>query len=247
MSDKVLAVVNGTEITEGDLYYTLARFPADRQGYFTTEQGKKELLEQVVSFELIHQHALANKMDENEIYKQQVEIAKKEVLTQFVINDALSKVAVSDEEAKSFYDENAKLFMEEESVKASHILVDNEDLANEIIGKIEGGLSFADAASEYSSCPSKANGGDLGYFTRGRMVPEFENAAFELAVNEISAPVQTQFGYHVIKLDDKKAAEVKAFDSVKASIIKDMTNQKQNNTYFALVNELKGSYEVEYK
>ena len=89
-------------------------------------------------------------------------------------------------------------------IKASHILVQTEEDANKIYDEIKSGLSFAQAAKEYSLCPSGYNGGDLGYFGRGMMVKPFEDAAFDLEVGEISKPVQTQFGWHLILLTDKK-------------------------------------------
>ncbi len=90
------------------------------------------------------------------------------------------------------------------SVKASHILVKSEQQAKDIKTQINNGASFESMAKEYSMCPSGANGGDLGFFSRGQMVPEFENAAFGLALGKVSDPVKTQFGYHLIKVTDKK-------------------------------------------
>lgn len=247
MEDKVLAVVNGKNITESDYRNTLMRFPAERQGYFNSESGKKELLEQMVAFELIHEYAVSEKMNDDELYATQVELAKKELLTQYAINKVLSNVKIEEDEIKSFYESNSQMFMEDESVSAKHILVETEEKANEILAEINGGKLFEDAAVQYSSCPSKTSGGDLGYFTRGRMVPEFETAAFELEVGEVSQPVQTQFGYHLIKVEDKKAAEAKAYDDVKNSIYNDMMNQKQSIAYSNLVQDLTGKYSIEYK
>jgi parvulin-like peptidyl-prolyl isomerase len=89
-------------------------------------------------------------------------------------------------------------------VRASHILVETEKEANELLKRIEAGESFEELAKKYSKCPSGRNGGDLGYFTRGMMVPEFEEAAFELPKGKVSKPVQTDFGYHLIKVYDKR-------------------------------------------
>ena len=89
-------------------------------------------------------------------------------------------------------------------VRASHILVETEQEANDLLNQINSGKKFEKLAKKHSSCPSGKNGGDLGYFTRGRMVPEFENAAFGMNVGQVSAPIKTQFGYHLIKVIDKR-------------------------------------------
>ena len=103
------------------------------------------------------------------------------------------------------------MFKGESSARAKHILVETEEKAKEIKEKINNGLSFEDAAKEFSSCPSSSQGGDLGSFTRGRMVPEFEDAAFSLEVGEVSEPVKTQFGYHLIKNRRKVTRSYKEF------------------------------------
>jgi peptidyl-prolyl cis-trans isomerase C len=89
-------------------------------------------------------------------------------------------------------------------VRASHILVNSEQKANDILNQVKGGKKFEKLAKKHSSCPSGKKGGDLGYFTRGRMVKEFEDAAFSMEIGQVSAPIKTQFGYHLIKVTDKR-------------------------------------------
>lgn len=245
--NKVLAVVNGREVTEQDIYNTVARFPKERQQYFNTEEGKKQVLEQVIAFELIHNHALKEGMDKDEQYNVQVENAKKEILTQYAIGKLLSGIEVSEADAVGFYFQNKEAFLDEESVSARHILVDDLTQAEEIVAKIKDGLDFSQAAMEYSTCPSKSRGGDLGQFTRGRMVPEFEEAAFKLEVGQVSEPVKTQFGYHIILVDSKTEAKEKAYEEVKPMIMNELVARKQNELYNSLVGELKKEYRIEYK
>lgn len=102
----------------------------------------------------------------------------------------MDNVAITETEIKDYYGNNKQQFMSEESVTASHILVDTEDKAKEIAGLIKNGLDFADAAKEYSKCPSKSEGGKLGTFTRGKMVPEFEKAAFDAEIGVVTEPVK---------------------------------------------------------
>lgn len=246
MDSKVLARVNGREITEYELVQTIMRFPMERQEYFVTEQGRKELLEQIVSFELAYNFAKENGLDSEQPFKEQMANVEKEVLTQYAINRVLSQVNVTEEEVKDFYQNNMSMFIQEEAVRAKHILVEDLEEANKALKEIESGLSFEDAASKYSSCPSKAKGGELGTFTKGKMVPEFEEAAFGLEVGVISEPVKTQFGYHLIKVEEKVAPNLKPLNEVESVIGNNLMQQKQNQTFAQFTNFLKSKYNVEY-
>ncbi len=128
---------------------------------------------------------------------------------------------------------------------ASHILVDDEALANEILEKINGGLSFEDAALEYSTCPSKDRGGDLGEFTRGSMVPEFEEVAFASDLGLVNKAVKTEFGYHLIKVLMKNEAKAPSFEEVKEQAKQQMLQAKQQKAYMEKTNELREKYPVE--
>lgn len=247
MENRILATVNGRNITEKDLLNSVSRFPRERQSYLMSEDGKKQLLEQLISFELVYNYGKDNGVEKEEEYLSRVEDAKKEILTQTAINKMLSNIDVTDEEIKAYYEVNGHLFKNEESVTARHILVDSLDEAENIKKKIDDGMNFEMAAMQYSSCPSKEQGGNLGSFTRGRMVPEFERAAFELAVGEVSEPVQTQFGYHIIKVEEKNTGSVKPFEEVYELIKRELLNERQSFKYMQLTEELKNKYKVEYK
>lgn len=247
MENKIVALVNGKEITKMDLDESIARFPRDKQNYLLTEEGQKQLLEQMIAFELISEDAKENGLENDKEYLVQLEKLKKEVLTQVAINKLLADVEISDDEICEFYEKNKHMFVDEESVGASHILVDSIDKINEISSEIEKGLTFEEAARKYSTCPSKAQGGNLGIFTRGKMVPEFEEAAFALEVGKVSEPVMTQFGYHLIKVGEKHPASAKPLDSVKNLIKNQLTQEKQTQKYAQYVNDLKQRYNVEIK
>jgi peptidyl-prolyl cis-trans isomerase C len=247
MENKVLATVEGREITQRDLDNAIARFPKERQSYFMNEEGKKQLLDQVISFELVYSYAKDNGVENDPVYIAQLEAAKKEILTQAAINKVLADVKVTDEEVKSYYEANAQYFKSEESVTAKHILVDSLEQAEEIKNKIDAGMNFEMAAVQFSSCPSKEQGGNLGNFTRGRMVPEFEASAFELAVGEVSEPVQTQFGYHLIKVEEKNEGSVKPLEEVYPMIQREILNERESFRYMQLTEELKGKYSVVIK
>lgn len=247
MENKILAVVNGTEITEKELEVTIARFPKERQGYLATEQGRAQLLEEIISFELIYNYAKDSGMEKDAEYLQQLERAKKEILTQAAISKVVAEASVSDKEVEDFYSANKETFKDPETVSAKHILVETEEKAEEVLTKIKAGMSFEDAAQQFSSCPSNAQGGELGRFNRGQMVPEFEEAAFSLEIGKVSEPVKTQFGYHLIKVSERIESTAKPFDEVKASIKNNILQERQAFKYSQLNNDLRGKYKVEIK
>ena len=247
MDNKVIAVVNGSEIKERDLEELIEKVPKDRQSYARSEEGKKQLIEEVIAFELVHNYAKDNNIENESRFVEQLEKIKKEVLTQYTIGRLLSQVEASDSEVEEYYNENKEMFRTEESIVAKHILVTTLEEAKEALAKINSGMTFEDAAEKFSMCPSKSSGGNLGTFGRGRMVPEFEKAAFELEVGVISEPVKTQFGYHIIKVEHKNPTFIMPLDKVKDKIKAQLIQEKQRYTYFNFVNDLRKAYKVEMK
>ena len=156
-------------------------------------------------------------------------------------------MTVTDQEVKDYYTANKEMFKTEESESAKHILVDTLEKAEEVSEKIKNGMSFEEAANEYSSCPSKEQGGNLGSFTRGRMVPEFEEAAFKLGVGVVSEPVKTQFGYHLIKVYDKKESAARPLEEVAPMIKSQLLQERQSFKYMQFTEGLKDKYKVEIK
>lgn len=245
MSNKVLAKVNGREITEGELnsfYQTLGQ---QIQGQFQGEQGRSRLLDELIYQELFYAEAVESKLEETEAFQIELNKMKESLLKQFNIKELVDGVSVEPSEIEAFYAENPQFFQGQEQVQASHILVDTEEEATNILAEIKGGLTFEEAATKYSKCPSKEQGGDLGLFQRGQMVPEFEEAAFAMKLNEMSLPVQTQFGYHIILKTGEQAAETQSFEAVKDQIRHQLLIQKQNSAYITKVEALKEKYTVE--
>ncbi|MBP3605509.1 MAG: peptidylprolyl isomerase [Clostridia bacterium] len=180
-------------------------------------------------------------------FKEQLKKAKENLLTSYAFEKVISGVRIADSEVEAYYNENKEKFVSPESVNASHILVESEELAREILAKIEDGeVSFEDAAKEHSTCPSKENGGSLGDFTRGQMVPEFDNAVFSMTVGEITKePVKTQFGYHLIKLNSKNEGQTLPFEQVKERLSAQLLSQKQQKAYESKINQLKILFPVD--
>jgi peptidyl-prolyl cis-trans isomerase C len=242
--NKVLATVNGKEISQNDLDILMKSLSPQVAAQFNGEEGKKRLIDELVSQELFYLDAVKNGLDKEEEFTSELIKVKENLLKQYAVKKTLSDITVSDEEVADYYNQNKNYFQNPESLKASHILVDDEETANKILDEIKGGLAFEDAAKNNSKCPSNANGGDLGYFTRGKMIPEFEKVAFELKEGEISQPVKTQFGYHIIKLVDRKEPSVSPLEEVQAELRRQIVGMKQNEAYMNKTNELKKQYEV---
>jgi peptidyl-prolyl cis-trans isomerase C len=247
MRDDVLAVVNGMKITEQDLQNSIRKFPPERQQYFKTEKGKQQLLDELISFELVYDYAKDEHMEDDKNYLARIEAAKKQILTQVAVGKIIKVAKVTDDEVKDYYNANRNMYKNPESITAKHILLDSLEKANKVLEKIKNGLPFEDAAVKYSLCPSKKQGGNLGKFTRGQMVPEFENAAFQLDIGVVSQPVKTQFGYHLIKVEKKEGPSVKTFDEVKGAIKNGLLQERQIFKYNQFTNELKNKYKVEIK
>lgn len=244
MTEKILAKVEGRPITESQLaalYQSLGQNAAQFQG----EEGKQRLVEELINQELFLLEALEKNVEETEAFQKELAFAKENMLKQFSIRQLLESVEVSEEEMKDFYEQNQDRFEKGEEVTASHILVKTEDEAKAARERVVGGEAFGDVAQDVSTCPSKERGGDLGAFSKGRMVPEFEQAAFDMEVDEISEPVKTQFGYHIIKVTDKSDASKLSYDETKGEIRQRLTVEKQNKVYLDKVEALKGAYDVE--
>ncbi len=148
---------------------------------------------------------------------------------------------ISDEAAKEFYDAQVGSVEPQEEIKARHILVATEEEAQAVIDALDAGGDFEALAKEHSTGPSGADGGDLGYFTTGTMVEEFNDAAFALQAGEISAPVKTKFGWHVIKVEDRRLQEVPGFDLVKDQVIEALAQQEGR----AMMDEMRAAATIE--
>jgi parvulin-like peptidyl-prolyl isomerase len=232
MSAQTLVTVNGSAITDTDvdsalMNATQGRFnqvPADKQAEF-----RKQVLEQLIAKELVYGDAqktgiLKSKEFKDE-YKNVQERIKKELAIQVWQKKELDKVVVTEKELKEYYDKNKEEFDEKESVHARHILVKEETEAKAIITDLKSLTGdalknkFIELAQTKSTGPSGPKGGDLGYFAQGQMVPEFNDKVFAMNVGTITEePVKTQFGYHVIYLEDKKAKATRAYEDVKSFI-----------------------------
>ena len=245
MGNKVLATVNGIEITEKDVQMFLGTLGQQTAMQIQSQpDGISKVVNELVNQNLMYLDAVDKELEQDEVFKEELEKTKKNLLIQYSVNKFLVDISATEDEIIKYYNENKEKFKKPETMRASHILVKEEKQANEILEEINNGLSFEDAAEKYSECPSKDRGGDLGDFSRGSMVPEFEEAAFKAKVGETTEPVQTQFGYHIIKIVDRNEEGISPLEEVKEQVRQTVISLKQQESFLNRTNELKQKYGV---
>jgi peptidyl-prolyl cis-trans isomerase C len=233
--DKVLARVDGQPITQGDVDVAIEDLGERLPRGLNDDQRRSYVVDFLVDLKIGAKAAEAAKLGEAPDFARRLSYFRQKLLMdEFLMSE--SRKGVTPEAARALYDESIKSIPREPEVRARHILVEKEEDAKKALARVKGGKEdFAKVAAELSSDPgSKTDGGELGWFTKDRMVQAFAEAAFKLDVGQISEPVQTQFGWHIIKLEEKRMKEPPPFDSVKAEIEKYLVRQGQEKVILGL-------------
>ena len=248
MSKEIMAIVAGHEITRDEFNEFVQRMPQQQQAYASNPQFQGQILQQLIDMYLFQKKAEEDKLEETEEFKQVLESVKADLLSRMAMTKVIQAVTVSEEEKKAFYEENKAQFGQQATASAKHILTDTEEECLKAAAQIEAGeKTFEEAAKEYSTCPSGAQGGDLGTFGRGQMVKEFDEAVFTAEVGKVLGPVKTDFGYHLIRVDELSGDSVAAFEEVAPQIEQQLTAEKQNEVYMATRTEVIEKYGLEFK
>ncbi len=236
----------------------LLKMEAKKRNIELTEQEKNDMFEQQLNsikqsnnftdeqlLSALNQQGVSSLEEYKTMF---LEGNRENLLINKLMMEVTNNVSVSDEQAKEYYDNNKNQYEYDEQVNASHILVKSEEKAKEVMNKLNDGKDFAKLAEEYSQGPSAKEGGKIGFFEKGDMVPEFEEKAFDMKIGEISDdPVKTDYGYHIIKINDKKESGVASFEEVKNNIKQNLANQKRQSAWDDFVNELRENAEIEKK
>lgn len=245
MNERVLAIVKDRKITEEDIENIIKEYPENQRKAIDTEEGREKLLDQLISCEIMYNYAKDEKLYESNEFKSKLEEAAKDILTQMGIVKAAGIVNINEEDALEYYKANIDKFKVQDMLSAKHILVETYDEAINIKEEIESRkISFTDAALKYSMCPSNMNGGSLGSFGRGKMVIPFEEAAFNADINVLTDPVETEFGFHLILVEDFRGGYTKEFEDVKEEIIANLKKKEELNNYKSIMKKLKEKYYV---
>ncbi len=215
-SDPVVARVNGVDIKQSDLALAEEDVGGDMQAA-SPEAKREHLISYLADIIMVTQAADKKNLADNPDFKRRLAFLRNKLLMGYELQQE-AKGALTDEALHQTYSEAVKSMGGQEEVRARHILVETEDEAKAILDQLKGGADFATLAKEKSKDPGAAEGGDLGYFTKDQMVPEFAEVAYKMYPGQLSNPVKTQFGWHIIKLEDKRTKQPPEFDKVKDQI-----------------------------
>ncbi|MDO8525471.1 MAG: peptidyl-prolyl cis-trans isomerase [Candidatus Omnitrophota bacterium] len=242
--DKVLAKVSNEVITEKDLKAKIAKLPPYYQN--VVSKNPKKYIEDMVFERLCYEEGVRYGLDRDKEVKELINEAKKKIImAKLIKNEVDDKVVITEPEMAKFYEAYKDKFKTPGMWRASHILVSDEKEAKAVSEELAGGAKFEDLAMARSTDATASRGGDVGYFRAGQLIPDFERACLKLDVGQTSGIVPTQFGYHIIKLTDKKSPGVQSYQEAKRAIEAEIRKQKQGELFNALVLRLKNKYGVE--
>lgn len=236
---KVIVKVNGTEITEEQLKYAASEIGPELNN-IPEANRRLVLVEYLIENQIMADAANKEKLAEAETFKLRLKHYNRRALRDAYFEKSIQN-AVTDEEAKKLYDQQIGNTPKQEEMRARHILVKEEAEAKALVEELKKGGDFAELAKKKSTGPSASRGGDLGYFGKGQMVPAFEAAVLKLKKGEVSEPVKTRFGWHVIKLEDKRTRELPKFEAVKEQIKRSMLQSKAQE----IIGELRKNAKIE--
>lgn len=240
--ETVLASFGGQTITLGEFNQLWEQIPEE----YKLQLDKTIVLNQMISERLLIQEAKNMGLEEDEYVLEQIKKITEQILVQTLIQkEILDKVQVSEEEVEEYYKENQDKFTEKEQVHLYNILVETEEKAQEILEELKAGKDFSEVAKENSIGPSASKGGDLGYLSKGTIIPEIEEVIFVLEIEELSKVVKTDFGFHILKITDKKPETIKTLEEVKEDILQTLLPTKQNKAFENLLENLKSKADIE--
>jgi peptidyl-prolyl cis-trans isomerase C len=224
--ETVVARVAGVDIRQSDLDQAAAELRGELPP-MGPDQLRDYLITYVSDMILVTREAAAQKLDQTPAFQQRLGFLRNKVLMEDLL-ETTAKAAVTPDAMRKVYDEAVKSMAGQQEVRARHILVETEDEAKKVQAELKGGGDFAALAKARSKDPGSANeGGDLDYFTKDQMVPEFADVAFKLNVGQVSDPVKTQFGWHIIRVDDKRNRPAPTFEQVQGQIEQYLVRQAQ--------------------
>jgi peptidyl-prolyl cis-trans isomerase C len=246
-SGDYVARVGPRTITADDISERLSAIPDYARAVYDGERGMRNILDELIKTELLYLQARKDGLDKAPEYRAKVEDYKKFALVGMLFEKIVaSRSEVSEKDARDYYGKNRTDFTRPQRIKASHILVKTRSEAEEILKEIRNGKSFSTLARNRSIDTNSAdNGGNLGFFSMGEMSQEFEEVAFSLKKGEISNPVKSRYGYHIIKVTDRKKEETVEFSQVKDIIIQRLEQEKQQTAFNEYIEKIKNDYPVE--
>jgi peptidyl-prolyl cis-trans isomerase C len=240
--NEVLAIVNGAPLTKMHYEQLLQQYRPEARS--AAQQDKGRFMRELVLQEILAQEGQRLHLEEDPELQARLKIQKNSAIARAVVQKYIAeKSNVTDERMRDHYEKNKASFISDEQISASHILLKTEAEAQAALKEIRQGKDFAEVAKAKSTGPSAPRGGALGTFGRGRMVPEFEEAAFALKVGDVSEPVKTQFGYHIITVTDRTEATPQSFDEARDDIRRTLISEYVES----LLDDLQHKAKIEIK
>ena len=239
--ERVIAKVNGKTITDTDMKLAEAEIGGDL-GSLPEPTKRRVLLEFLIENQLFADAAEGQRLTVGHSFDEPMAYWRRRALRDAFFDKSVRET-ISEAEAKKFYESQTGSLKSDQEVRARHILLDSKDKAREVYEKLAHGSDFARLAKDYSKDPgSKDQGGDLGFFGRGQMVPQFEEVAFRLKKGEVSEPFESQFGWHIVQLDDRRQRSAPAFEAVKERVVASLIHKKAQQ----VAADLRGKAQIEY-
>lgn len=240
--ETILSSFNGQTITLGEFNQLWDQIPEN----YKLQLTKRNVLDQIISEKLLIQEAKNRSLEQDKDVLEQIKKTTEQILVQSLIEkEIIGKVKVDDQEALTYYEENKDNFITKEQVYLYNILVETEEVAQDILEKLKAGGDFIELAKEKSTGPSAAQGGDLGYVSKGELIPEIENVIFALEIGNISDIIKSEYGFHILKVTDKKPEVLKTFEEVKEEIVQTLLSTKQKEAFDNLLEEIKSQVTIE--
>jgi len=240
----VLASIGSQKVTLADFNERISNLPPEYQDI--VKKRKQEYLQDIINDTLLYQEAIRNNTQKNKEVVRVIEEAKKKIIVaRFLKDEVDDTIEITEEDVEEFYDNNKDRYMTPEMMRVSHILVQSSVEANDIREQLKKGANFEDLARAKSVDPSAQDGGDIGYFPKGQLMPAFDNACAQLDIGETSDVVKTKLGYHIIKLTDRKPPQPRPLQDVAKLVRAQLYTLERQNKFNELLGRLRAGTRVE--
>lgn len=241
--DKVVVAIGAAKITIDDLIDRISNLPLKYREVI--KKRREEYLDELINDTLLYQEALRGKLDREDDVKKTIEEARKKILIARLLKGRVDDtINISEEDIQGYYQMNKEKFMTPEVLRVSHILVATKEEADRIHLELMSGAVFEETARARSIDPTAQRGGDVGYFPVGQLMPEFEGACRPLGIGEISAPVKTALGFHIIKLTDRRSPQARPLDDVRDNIKAELRSARRQAIFNELIADLRNKTNI---
>jgi len=246
-NSKVLVSIDGDAITLEEFNKELDKIPMNMKMLVATQSGKKTYLDRLIMKKLLLREAAKSKIEDEKDFQNRLSDIKEQLLIESLLKKKIAADSqLTDNDMKKYYDANKEKFKKEKEINTRHILLKTDEEAKQVMERLKKGEDFVELAKKYSIDPNaKASGGEIGFHPKGTLLPEYEAAAFKLTkVGQVTGPVKTQFGYHIIRLEGAKPPAYVSFDEVKDYIRQQLIQEKQKELLEKYIEELKKAAKI---